>query len=229
MAEFVASMRPDTELIGDVTAFPYDAVGKLFMKFGDETTAGTAWIVGDRTIITAGHCLFDHGTREKWPEAVAFVPGYDGSRASLSRQWAAEKIHILAGWHDDRIDKYRYDLAAVTLRTAIGASAGRLAWAGNLGRSDSPFRAVGYPMVGVPGFAFDGRRMWGCVGRYAGGTNPVRMMNNMSDGCSGGPWLVTRSGSLYVAGINSYRPGTSDQVQSPVLGRGFENLVHAAN
>ena len=88
-----------------------------------------------------------------------------------------------------------------------------------------PYRSLGYPREPVPGHAFNGEHMWQSLGGYINGTNPICMRNNMTRGCSGGPWIVTNNRKSYANGMNSFRcdtePGT---MYSPYFGDGLLNL-----
>lgn len=72
--------------------------------------------------------------------------------------------------------------------------------------------------------------MWRCTGEYVSGFNPVKMENNMTEGCSGGPWVSSRDGRLYATGLNSFRwRSEPETMNSPYFGIGFLNLVDALN
>jgi V8-like Glu-specific endopeptidase len=217
---------PVTDRVPDSRQLPYSAVGKLFMTFGREDGWATAWAAGPRVIVTAGHCLYDHRHASRWAEKVVFVPryGFGGTR-----KFAAARIHVLAGWHDARSDMYSYDVATATTQSPMTGVL-PLEWVSDIGRNDAPFESIGYPYSWLsPQHDFDGEAMWRCRGGLLREQQPVVMANNMTEGCSGGPWLIRRTGRLQVGGINSYRPpGQQNGVQTPPLRRGLENLLAAA-
>lgn len=216
-----------TERVSDTAQMPYAAVGKLFMTFGSgDDSWATAWLAAPRVIVTAGHCLYDHRRGGMWADKIVFVLRYAGGSTG---KLAATGCHVLAGWHGAGADMYSYDVAAATLRNPV-AGVVPLRWVQDLRRQDEPIESVGYPYQWVsPVHDFDGEAMWRCRGSHAGGEPLVSMANNMTEGCSGGPWVIRRGGVVQVGGINSYRPaGGTGLVQSPRLGRGLANLISAA-
>lgn len=55
----------------------------------------------------------------------------------------------------------------------------------------------------------------------------IGMHNNMTGGCSGGPWLTSYNNQIYVNGINSFNyQGEEGKMYSPYFGEGFLNLIN---
>ena len=189
MADLRNSFKTDrvpTENHGD---FPYCAVDKLFMTFGGEDFAGSAWVVAEQAVFTAAHCIYDH-KRGGWADNVLFVPQFDADAAPVGK-WTSRSVVALKGWIQDH--KFDYDLAAFVTDRPIRPETGSLGWMANHAPNQGPYKSIGYPKVPLHGFRFDGRRMWQSVGGYIQGTNPIQMHNNMTGGCSGGPWIVARN------------------------------------
>lgn len=221
----VLAVASDTRKVPDTGRDPYASVGKLFMTFGGEDAWGTAWLAEQNVVVTAGHCVYDHRRAQPWADKLIFVARFGGMPAAP--KCSASVVHLLRGWHERQPDKYNYDLAAVTLTARAGQALG---WVDDLAAQDVMIESIGYPHGWLsPVHDFDGSRMWACRGNFLGGQKTAVMVNNMTEGCSGGPWLVQRDGRAVVAGINSYRsPDHASAVQSPRFGRGLENLLAAA-
>lgn len=219
-----ASNTFKTTRVQDRDDLPYSTVGKMFMTFDGADFVGTGWVVAEKAVFSAGHCVFD-GDRGGWADNILFVPQYDNGSAPVGR-WTSVNIHSLKGWTEK--GDYRYDMAAFETNTLIRPKTGSLGWMANFPPNQGPYKSIGYPARPVPGYNFNGAHMWQSIGGYITGNNPIQMHNNMTPGCSGGPWVVSKSQNVYANGLNSFRytnePGT---MYSPYFGQGFLNLYEA--
>lgn len=203
---------------GSLDDFPYSAIGKLFMTFDGQDFVGSAWVVAETAVFTAAHCVFDV-ERGRWADNILFVPQFNAGTTPVG-DWTARLIVALEGWTQQR--KFEYDLAAFVTDRPIRPATGSLGWMANHAPNQGPYKAVGYPSQPLPGFRFDGRRVWQSIGGYIQGTNPVQMHNNMTGGCSGGPWIVARNRNVYANGLNSFRyNGQPTTLYSPYFGDAF--------
>ena len=50
-----------TAVVEDIHGVPYQCVGKLFMTHQGEDRVGSAYVIGESTIGTAGHCVYING------------------------------------------------------------------------------------------------------------------------------------------------------------------------
>lgn len=224
--EFIApAVAMDVAPVGAVAIFPYCAIGKLFLRIGGADQYATAFVVGGRSIVTAGHCVFSD-TARAWADKVAFAPRFaNGPAGGL---WSAVSLFTLAGWAGQVPNARSYDMGGALLDHPIGPQTGTFGWLANIPPAQGPFHAVGYPTQWVsPQYPFDGSRMWRCVGGQIAATpGMLRMANNMTEGASGGPWLITRNGNIYVNGLNSFRLSDEPEaLASPYFGQGFVNLM----
>lgn len=216
----------ETRRVATPGVFPYCAVGKLFMTFGGKNFVGSAWVAGESALFTAGHCIYDERMKKPWAERVLFIPQYHQGQEPLGR-WAATSLHTLSGWAAGGADRYQFDMAVARLDRPVRPDTGAIGWMANFPPDQGPYEAIGYPLERLSKeYPFDGREMWRCVGDYISGTNPVKMANNMTQGCSGGPWVIERDGGIYANGLSSYRWSTEPlTMNSPYFGRAFLNLV----
>ena len=212
-----------TRRVPDRSRLPFSAVGKLFMAFGGEDHVGSAWVVAERAVFTAGHCIF-HRRNGIWADHVLFIPQYDNGIEPVGR-WAATSLYSLRGWTRNR--NFEYDMGVFVVDRKIRPRTGSLGWMANYPPNQGPYKSIGYPARAISGYSFSGSSMWMCDGGYITGRNPIKMHNNMTEGCSGGPWRVVNNGKRYINGLNSFRmKGESNTLQSPYFGDGFLNLYN---
>ena len=208
----------------NLSNMPYSTVGKMFMTFGNQNYVGTGWVIAENAVFTAGHCVFDIDNGG-WADRILFIPQYSNGTAPVGK-WSGGTIFSLQGWISNR--DYRYDMAVFYTDRPIRPQTGSLGWRANFPPNQGPYKSLGYPAIPIPGYNFNGQYMWQSIGGYIGGVNPIQMHNNMTKGCSGGPWIVTRNRNVYANGLNSFRnpisPGT---MYSPYFGNGFLNLYNA--
>lgn len=218
----------ETIRVPNRAAFPYSAVGKLFMTFDNQNFVGSAWVTGQSAIFTAGHCIFDEGVEDGWADRVLFVPQFHQGTEPLGR-WAVTELHTLSGWAAGGEDKFKFDLGSARLDRPIRPQSGAIGWMANYPPDQGPYQAIGYPARFLSAaFPFNGSEMWRSNGIYLGGDNPIKMANNMTQGCSGGPRLTAHNGEIYANGLNSFRwSNEPDTMYSPYFGQGFLNLLNA--
>lgn len=215
--------------VPDINKFPFSCVGKLFMREGNSNFVGSAWVIGERAIFTAAHCLYDdNGT---FFDDVLFRPRFkDGSSPE---QFSVVQMAIDSRYAEFDDDHLKFDLGIAILDRPIADLTGIAGYAVNptsqiaIGRSVT---GVGYP-AGSP---FDGQRMFQSTGNIvrdsAPGSTVERFFgaeNEMTGGSSGGLWIDP---SNTVVGLNSFVfVGEDPQVMhSPYFGAGFEDLLEWA-
>lgn len=225
--QFKALTAPayDTERVPNLGDFPYRAIGKLLATMGGADFAGTAWVIGERSIVTAGHCVFDE-TAGQWATNVAFMPQFDAR--PTQGIWQAGSIHTLAGWAAGGRRAAAFDIGGAVLAKPVAQLTGRIGWRANITPDQGMLHSVGYPGDWISAtYDFDGKHMWSCNGRYVGGTAVMGMNNNMTRGSSGGPWLVQDDRNrIFACGLNSHYGDGRPVMYSPYFGQGIINLVN---
>ena len=202
---------------------PVTAVGKIFMTFDGNDFVGSAWTIGESAVFTAGHCVFDHDT-DSFADHILFMPQYNNGTALGS--WTSVRTVSLANWTNNR--DFSADMGAFVTNRPVRPESGALGWWANTApATGSPFNAIGYPARPAPNFNFNGQIMWHSIGDYTQEKNPFQMCNNMTQGCSGGPWVMTSSGGNYAKGLNSFRfTNEPERMYSPEFGEGFLALIN---
>ncbi|GAA4919227.1 glutamyl endopeptidase [Stackebrandtia albiflava] len=81
----------------------------------------TGWMIGDDTLMTAGHCVYDQGSGWMTGQGVRAWPARDGSSAPYGSCTAAS-FHSVNGWTQN--GDWEYDYGAIKLNCTVGASTG---------------------------------------------------------------------------------------------------------
>jgi len=218
-AGYTTSLVP----IGNYAKFPWQAVGKIYMVFGGKNYVGSAWAIAgtESCIFTAGHCVYDQ--KAGWASNIKFEARYfNGASAGT---WYMKTLYSVKGWTSN--GDHKYDMGAGLATQAIRPKIGALGWMANYPANQGPYTGIGYPAKVIPGYTFNGQQMWQSIGNYVGGSNPIQAYNNMTGGCSGGPWVVYKSGVPYANGLNSFRyTNDPSTMYSPYFGEAFLNIFN---
>jgi len=175
-----------TTRVRDLHTYPYNAVGRLYYSRGANTWSCTATIIASNIILTAAHCMYDQNTK-KWASNINFVPSY--APGSSADTFAAVGPPIIPKiWEDG--GGHQFDYAMVRVQGDMLVKYQKLVLAVGRVPDTTPYHSIGYPRRAIPGYDFDGEHMWECVGASSGlKQGLLTMENNMTEGCSGGPWL----------------------------------------
>lgn len=211
----------NTRLVANMAQYPYAVIGKWFMTFGGRNFVGTGWVIGERTVFTAGHCVFDKNSG--WASNVLFRAQFNNG--AHVGEWALPSLASLRGWTQN--EDFVYDMAMGVATRPIRPVTGKAGYIANIGQIQGQIKSIGYPAQVIPGYNFNGERMWECDGGYIDTQNQIMAMhNNMTGGCSGGPGMYQQSNRLYAMWVNSFRYSSEPNIlRSPYFGRGFTNLI----
>ncbi len=222
----------DTQKVADMTAMPFCFVGKLRMTFAEGDFQGSAWVIGKKAILTAGHCVFDKG----FASNIQFQPQMRGSQAAGT--YSVVKMTTTREFADN--DNLVFDIGAGILDRPIDDVTGVCGYVVNPNPLGGKLVGIGYPARRQDGFPFDGQEMWRSIGDVASdqapGTTADRnygMFNDMSGGCSGGPWFTATAPAMAI-GLNSHiftdtAGNPSDvprQMRSPYFGAAFLRILN---
>lgn len=193
---------------------PYVACGKLFFSQGGTDYVGSAAAMANNMLLTAGHCIYEGGN---WSSDVAFYPAYPYLPFTIyTATWGATYFDGASAW--------TYDFGIMWVPAGMQATIGTVGWAANVVPASSvTINAVGYPAAAP----FPGNVMYQASGNCINAANPMEMDNNdMTPGCSGGPWIINNNGQQCAIGVNSFR--YSNQLitmWSPQFGQDFLSLL----
>lgn len=214
--------------------FPYSTIGVLFFTQRGTDYRCSAAVVGENALWTAGHCVhYGSGESEGWSENVVFVPAYKAGTEPYGR-WDYFDLVTRVAWYSD--GDLRFDIGGVILdpnlaQQSVQDVVGSLGFAYNLNPNQHWFN-IGYPSDSP----FDGKTMQICAGSFArNATNvaspmPVGMGCDMTQGSSGGPWIIDfggpAGGTNYLNGNNSFRyTGFGEEIYSPSFGDAAKDLL----
>ena len=78
----------DRVVVGNTAVFPWSTHCKLYMTFPNgDTMIGSGTLIGPRTVITAGHCVYSHD-KGGWATEIEVIPGFEGHlQAVRLRLW----------------------------------------------------------------------------------------------------------------------------------------------
>jgi glutamyl endopeptidase len=139
----------------DPSVYPYSAVCYLVSEFTLQNgrtigALGTGWIIGRRTVITAGHCVYAHddpklGPISAFADRVAVYPACDGAHRPYEFLVTSESLQTTQGWVEQQSEAADY--AAIIVNQDLPEEVGVFGYGPDLDASlrDGPFRVTGYP------------------------------------------------------------------------------------
>lgn len=186
---------------------PYRLVGQLFFSSGGDDYIGSGVVIRTKSILTAGHNLYDPDTG--WSTDLLFRRAAHGD--TVGSEHYGKRIYLLGGYRQSvnrhgvtSVRSFASDTGGVRFGTALadGASAAWKAKPSLVTSSDRYKLAVGYgaegrntgdfPLSVVPDQGF--RSTWGSFYESRGAY--------FEGGMSGGPvFAAGNNGSLFVTGI----------------------------
>lgn len=218
---------PNTSLVRDTGVLPYSAVGKLITGYSPTTAShGTAFVLGHRLVFTAAHCV----TGGRW---VEFIPNFGGEQNP--RRWKLRFWQVHPKYARQPGGDLRYDFAIGVTDPAddpIAPYTGVLGWL-SVPHAKAECVSIGYPADPPHEFGFNGNRMWASRGGFVGasGADLNAARNDMTRGCSGGPWVIDLGvgGGWRAVGLNSHVRDFRQRVMySPVFDEDFAEMIAAA-
>lgn len=215
---------------GSVSAPPATTSGKVFFVGSDGLnyvcSGSTVNSAGKNVVFTAGHCVARFGQWYNLHPWI-FVPGYKNGSAPYG-QWSAQQLFTRTAWING--DNRAEDMGAAVMATnaygqhivdVVGGQG--IEWNYPLAQYQFQF---GYPQAAP----FNGELLKYCTGNSFndGGFNGISC--NMTGGASGGPWLVSFTGTFgYLDGVNSWVFSTAAGAykwNSPYFGNNAQDLYN---
>lgn len=185
--------------ITNTTTYPWRTICSLRIKAKDGSSwIGTGWLVGYRTIITAGHCVYIHG-RGGWASSIEVIPGRNGSNRPYE-SCTSSTLRSVKGWTKSK--KRSHDYGAIILPR--GCDYGRrLGYFGYGNYSASTLRNLTVNVSGYPGDKPSGTQWWHArkVKRVTSRTIVYNI--DTAGGQSGSPVWRLKNGSRYAVGIHT--------------------------
>jgi protease YdgD len=210
----------DDRVVVDALNYPWSAIGRVNVA---GRTYCTGFLVSDRHVLTAGHCLYDQ-RRDRWhpPSDLHFVAAYQFDQI-LMHSPVAYYRHAdgreLSNLSD--IEASALDWAVLTLHEPIGRIAG---WLGMMVLEEAYPERVAANRAAMVQAGYSAMRphaitvSWGC--------EPMMQLSNdniiahgceIMDGDSGSPWLLYLDGQFYAAGLHVLTLATEERRYAGVL------------
>jgi protease YdgD len=220
-----------TEAVSDTSMHPVTAIGRITAQFGNKTRHCTGTVVAESVVLTAAHCLYSrksaYGVEAHFADWITFEPGYSGGKSSGT--WAGDRVYIHKGWSSPASGSNAspYDYAFPRLDAPIAHVTGTASISTDTD-PEGPFTALGYPRYPTANFQFDGEFLYASTGKRIrdNSHNLLQAENGLTEGSSGGPWLMQTNEGLAVVGINSTKPLRGNgSTWSPVFSDSFQRLL----
>jgi glutamyl endopeptidase len=203
------------------TSYPNRAIAYLLVTWANNAQGScTGWFIGPRTVVTAGHCVFNTaaGAAHGWAKSIKVYPGRNGSTIPYSST-VNYRLFSVTGWTTSGDPKYDY--GAIQTKAALGNTVG---WFGWRWQSSNTFPG-NYTVRGYPGDK-PSATMWTMSGPITNvSANRLWYSMDTYGGQSGSPfYALYNSVCCYGFGIHTY--GTS---VSPYYGNSATRITSAAS
>lgn len=183
--------------------YPYRANAFLEVTFPSSKGTCTGWFIGPRTLMTAGHCVYDTATNQ-WATAIKIFPARNGSTAPYGSVMACN-LWSVNGWVISENREYDYGAIMLPSTQALGNTVGwyHFFWTSNASALDEKQVNI----YGYPGDKNYGTQ-WGMRGRIKE-VYTRRLFHNVdtAGGESGSAVYETRSDGPYANSIHTYAAG----------------------
>lgn len=114
---------------------------------------GTGWLIGPKTLLTAGHCVYG-AEMGGWANSIRVVPGRDGTEQPFGSV-VSKKFSTVKRWVDNQDPDFDYGV--IQLPDAVGQ---RLGWFGLGVRTPDQLRSARVNISGYPADRGGGVEQW---------------------------------------------------------------------
>jgi V8-like Glu-specific endopeptidase len=205
VSEVVAAMEviigtDDRVRIHNTREVPWRRVCALRITFPSGAVyRGTGFLIGRRTVATAGHCVYLHN-QGGWARSVEVIPGANDMQRPFGAT-TSSSLRSVAGWVSQRRPECDYGCVVLPPGSFNNHNLGSFGFAAFSAPELSAQAAV---MAGYPGdkpFA----QLWG-MARKIKRVTPTTLVYDIDSmgGQSGAPVYIKRNGMRYVVGIHNY-------------------------
>ncbi|RMH36547.1 MAG: serine protease [Nitrospirae bacterium] len=211
--------RDDRVRITGTTSYPWRAICSLLITAKDGSRwIGTGWLVGPRTVITAGHVVYIH-SRGGWVRQIEVIPGRNGSSRPYG-SCVSTAFRSVKGWTKSKKRSHDYGAIILPKSCPFGRRVGYFGYA-NL----NFFSLLGLKvnLSGYPGDKPSGTQWWHARRiKFVTGRTLVYNIDT-AGGQSGSPVWRYKNGKRHVVGIHtngSSAGNSATRITKPV----FKNI-----
>ncbi len=211
---------PDDRVqITSTTLYPWRAICSLRITAADDSQwIGTGWLVGARTLITAGHVVYIH-SRGGWVKRIEVIPGRNGAQQPYN-SCTATAFRSVTGWTQDRKRTHDYGAIILPASCRYGDQLGHFGY-GHYG--DGTLNQLLVNLSGYPGDKPAGTQWYHARQIKQVSARTLVYDIDTAGGQSGSPVWWYKDGQRYAVGIhtNGHLSGNSaTRIVKPV----FDNI-----
>ncbi len=217
--------KDDRVRVGNTKVYPWRCICQLTIetKTG-QVAVGTGWLVGPRTVITAGHCVYLHN-HGGWAKRITVRAGRNGPDSPYGAV-ASSQFHSVSGWKSKANRSNDYGAIILPSNQPLGTRLGHFGFAnhGALSLLGRVVNLSGYPAGNVnPENKPFGYQWWHA--RMITFVAPRYFVYNIDTqgGQSGSPVWRLINGKRYAVGIHtngSSSGNSATRITKPV----FDNI-----
>ncbi|RYF71781.1 MAG: serine protease [Cytophagaceae bacterium] len=198
----------DRVRIANTTIYPYRAICALRITAADGTRwIGTGWMVGPRTVITAGHCVFLHNNGG-WARSIEVIPGLNDATRPYGSA-VGTVLRSVKGWTESKKREYDYGAIILPANSRLGD---RVGYFGYAVRDTNFLMGSVLNLSGYPGDKAGGSQQWFMARTPRSLTDRVITYDiDTMGGQSGAPVWIKVGEQRYCVGIhtNGHTSGNS--------------------
>jgi V8-like Glu-specific endopeptidase len=208
--------RDDRVRIPDTYNTPWRMICSLSIQGPRGSFQGTGWFAGPKTIITAGHCIYQESQMGGWATQIQVSPGQDGNNFPYSSV-VSKKFEVPEEWVASRGTNPDFDYGVIFLDESLGERTGwfSVAITDNNKLDGASVNLSGYPGDAAGGFGIYQLFHADQVSSSPGDSRFYYSIDTYG-GQSGAPvWIeLDDNGNRQVVGIHTYGIGGSFKLNS---------------
>lgn len=186
--------------VQNTTGYPWSAI--VHLRIVADTGAvfgGTGFLVGPRTIITAGHCVFLHDHRG-WARSIEVIPGRNGAQRPFGTFTAPRSsLRSVTGWTSSKQRSHDYGAIILPANVRPGVQTGTFGFAS---RNDSFLMGSALNLSGYPGDK-PGEQWFMAQRPKSVASRVITYDIDTVGGQSGSPVWVLQDGKRYAVGVHT--------------------------
>jgi glutamyl endopeptidase len=205
----------DRVRISPATALPWRLNCQLLITMANGGGSRcTGWLIGPRTLMTAGHCVFSHSAGG-WARQIEVVPGMDAASRPFGSQ-VSRTLRSVTGWTSSANPEYDYGAIILPNATNLG-------FFGFASLPDADLRGMIGNNAGYPGDKPFGTQWFNADPISEVTARRLGYMIDTMGGQSGSAVWRLKDGARHAVGIHGYGgcPNRAVRIISPV----FNNMV----